>query len=143
MQRLYELYAIYATYEKLLSHSVRRTPSTSLYTFALVHFKNCSDAATFYYVYKVQRCVICKRISEVRVNPILINNKPVNYSICKCTDERYEPKHDENEGDSTKHWHSSIDQGKTNLKRTIDELLEEVNALKKKLKVLENLADDR
>ncbi|GAN04429.1 hypothetical protein MAM1_0063d03889 [Mucor ambiguus] len=48
-------------------------------SFALVHFATEIDAATFYYIYCTQKKRICIRIEDVKVNPSLIDNHPVNY----------------------------------------------------------------
>ncbi|CAO0799397.1 unnamed protein product [Mucor circinelloides] len=48
--------------------------------FALIHFESELDASTFYYVYCIQKKLICKRLEGIRVNPSLSNKQPINYS---------------------------------------------------------------
>ncbi|KAI8642307.1 hypothetical protein BD408DRAFT_366946 [Parasitella parasitica] len=48
--------------------------------FALIHFESELDASTFYYVYCIQKKLICKRLEGIGVNPSLLDNKPINYS---------------------------------------------------------------
>ncbi|KAI8883714.1 hypothetical protein K501DRAFT_218972 [Backusella circina FSU 941] len=48
--------------------------------FALIHFESELDASTFYYVYCIQKKLICNRLEGVGVNPSLLDNKPINYS---------------------------------------------------------------
>jgi len=48
-------------------------------SFALIHFESELDASTFYYVYCIQKKLICKRLEGIRVNPSLSNKQPINY----------------------------------------------------------------
>ncbi|KAL7311868.1 hypothetical protein PS15m_009581 [Mucor circinelloides] len=75
-------------------HVIKREATS----FALVHFATEADAATFYYTYCTQKKRICIRMEDVKVNPCLIDNQPVDYStfqveprvssstevICRC-----------------------------------------------------------
>jgi hypothetical protein len=47
--------------------------------FALIHFESEVDASAFYYVYCIQKKLICKRLKGIAVNPSLLDNKPINY----------------------------------------------------------------
>ncbi|KAI7897442.1 uncharacterized protein BX663DRAFT_490885 [Cokeromyces recurvatus] len=48
--------------------------------FALIHFESELDASTFYYVYCIQKKLICNRLEGIGVNPSLLDNKPINYA---------------------------------------------------------------